>query len=353
MSRHIAPPSWRRFVAVLCVAGALSSESAAALAKTRPHAPHFVKYFPADTDGQYESFALVRSGDQFWFTANGAPDPNVIGSFKVSHGVVSNVTLHYVNGNPASGMENLVVASDGTVWATVGVGVAQTIMRLSKTGGSTYFPVPGLNGDGVGALVPGPHGSMWFTTEFQGNIGSFTPSGSMHLVLAGGQTQGICAGPNGSAWFTSGAPPVVGFVTASDGLTRYPIPTTASNATPGPIVAGPDGNYWFTDIESTGSVEQDYIVEITPTGTITKYPTPTGAANLADIVLGADGNLWATERNAGQLVRTTPTGTMTEFPLPHDPDGGADAWSIVRGGAPSKSLWFLNNSGYVGRFDLE
>jgi virginiamycin B lyase len=324
------------------------------MAKTPPPAgPHFVKYFAADTDGQYESFALVRSGDQFWFTANGAPDPNVVGSFNVTNGVVSDVTLHYPNGNPASGMENVVVASDGTVWATVGVGVAQTIARLSKAGGWTYFPVPGLNGDGVGALVPGPHGSMWFTTEFQGNVGSITPSGSMHLTLAGGQTQGIVAGPNGSAWFTSGAPPTVGNVTASGGLTRYSIPTSASNATPGPIVRGPDGNYWFTDVESSGSIEQDYIVQVTPTGTITKYPTPTAASNLADIVVGADGNLWATERNAGQLLRTTPGGVMTEFPLPHDPEGGADAWGIVRGAPPAKTLWFLNNSGYVGRFDLE
>jgi len=358
MSSLITPPTLRRVLTVLCVAAGIVGRSGAAGAAPHQGQPHFVRYFPAETNGAFESYALVGFRGRYWFTSSETPSLGVIGSF-AGRGASSSSTptvLHYLGGNPVSGMPNIVLDSAGTVWATVHVGVEQTIVRLNPDGDFTYFPVPGWDGDGVGALAPGPRGSMWFTTEEQGTIGSITPAGAIHLVSVAGQTQGICAGPNDSAWFTVYAnPATVGTLSASGTVTLFSIPATAQVVVPGPIVAGPDGNFWFTDVELSGAshAEQDYIVKVTPQGAISKYPTPTAAASLADIVVGADGNLWSTETNAGQLLRVTPKGVMTEFPLPHDPDGGADAWGITRAWGSPNALLFMNNSGYIGLFALE
>jgi virginiamycin B lyase len=64
---------------------------------------------------------------------------------------------------------------------------------------------------------------------------------------------------------------------------------------PAQIVAGPDGNLWFTDDGILRSIG-----EMNPTtGQVAKYPIPTTAGNTypnpAAITVGPDGNLWFTE----------------------------------------------------------
>lgn len=50
---------------------------------------------------------------------------------------------------------------------------------------------------------------------------------------------------------------------------------------------------------------------ITPGGVITEFALPV-PAQPRDIVAGPDGNLWFTEYNAGQLARITPDGVITQ-----------------------------------------
>jgi virginiamycin B lyase len=121
-------------------------------------------------------------------------------------------------------------------------------------------------------------------------------------------------------------------------ITEFPVPTASSR--PYTIVAGPDGNLWFT--ESNGNK----IARITTAGTITEFPVPTAASGPYGIAIGRDGNVWFTERFANQIGRYTPsTGLFREFPIPTP---FSQPWEIAL--APDGNLWFTEeDAGLIGR----
>jgi streptogramin lyase len=69
-------------------------------------------------------------------------------------------------------------------------------------------------------------------------------------------------------------------------ITEYSIPT--SNSNPQGIVAGPDGNLWFTEGDA------NKIGRITPAGVITEFQIRTPNSSPRAIAAGPDGNLWFT-----------------------------------------------------------
>ena len=81
---------------------------------------------------------------------------------------------------------------------------------------------------------------------------------------------------------------------------EYPIPTNGSF--PFDIIAGPDGNLWFTEANpALGKIGR-----ITPTGAITEYPTPTSDSSPEGITAGPGGNLWFTEQGGDAIGKITP-----------------------------------------------
>ena len=89
-------------------------------------------------------------------------------------------------------------------------------------------------------------------------------------------------------------------------VTEFPLPHTGSR--PYTIVAGPDGNLWFTESD------RGTIGRITPSGTITEFPLEWQDSGPYGITVGADGNLWFTERFRNQIGKITTPGTITEYP---------------------------------------
>ena len=64
------------------------------------------------------------------------------------------------------------------------------------------------------------------------------------------------------------------------------------------IVAGPNGNMWFT--ESGGTSNTGKIGEINPTThAITEFPAATASVQPFGIAVGPDGNIWYTEKDVG------------------------------------------------------
>ena len=111
-------------------------------------------------------------------------------------------------------------------------------------------------------------------------------------------------------------------------VTVFPVPTSGSR--PYTIVAGPDGNLWFT--ESMGNK----IARIGTNGTIKEFPVPTPGSGPYGIAAGADGNIWFTERFGDQIGRFNVINQhFTEFPIPTPL---AQAWEIAPG--PDGNLWF-------------
>ena len=124
-------------------------------------------------------------------------------------------------------------------------------------------------------------------------------------------------------------------------IIEYPIPTSGSQPTG--IVAGPDGNLWFTELYASK------IGRITPAGVITEFPTPTPGSGPAVIAKGADGNLWFTENYSNKIGKISTSGSITEYPVP---SAGSGPYGIT--GGPDGNVWFTEfNSGNIGRITPE
>src|SRR5690242_13417795 len=95
-------------------------------------------------------------------------------------------------------------------------------------------------------------------------------------------------------------------------IQEFSLPTTGS---PEGMALGPDGNLWLCERVASK------IGRITPSGTVTEFPTITSAAGPTDITAGPDGAMWFTEQNSGgnRIGRITTGGTVveSEFPLPN------------------------------------
>lgn len=122
-------------------------------------------------------------------------------------------------------------------------------------------------------------------------------------------------------------------------ITEFPSPSGASSFNQ--ITAGPDGNLWFTEGSAIG--------RITPSGQITEFPVPTSQGVPWGITKGPDGNLWFTESFGNKIGRITPTGQVQEFPLP---GGGNEPAGITTG--PDGRLWFIENGfNRIGRITTD
>ncbi len=144
---------------------------------------------------------------------------------------------------------------------------------------------------------------------------------------------------------------------SAGGVTEYPLPAAAGR--PAHIVAGPDGNLWFTDQGADPGTGSGKIGRITPGGVIKEFALPTHDALPADITVGPDGNLWFTEHSTitparSNIGRITPSGTITEFTLPvplNDVNSlNPDTWANAITTGPDGNLWFTDpGNGLVGR----
>ena len=82
-----------------------------------------------------------------------------------------------------------------------------------------------------------------------------------------------------------------------------------------------------------------------PVGAFTEFTIPTASSFPTGIAAGPDGNLWFTESDTSKIGRVTPTGTMTEFTIPT----ASSAPQVIAAG-PDGNLWFTENAGnQIGR----
>jgi streptogramin lyase len=165
-------------------------------------------------------------------------------------------------------------------------------------------------------------------TEFTfGNIGN-TPAG-------------IVAGPDGNLWFTEPSSYQIGRMTTAGESTEFP------GGNGHGIAAGLDGNLWFTE-SLILSQQADQIGRITPAGVVAHFPIPTPHSRPGSIAAGPDGNLWFTEPGSNKIGRISPTGVVREFAIP---SANSNPGSIAAG--PDHKLWFTESDGNkIGRIDL-
>jgi streptogramin lyase len=150
---------------------------------------------------------------------------------------------------------------------------------------------------------------------------------------------GIVAGADGNVWFTNPGQYKVGRVTRSGAITQFDLPAIVGG--PSGITGGPDGNTWVTT-NALGQGRQDWILRIGPDGAVAQFQAGQGSGNSGTgpqgITAGPDGNLWFTEFWANRIGRMTPAGVLTEFPIPSYETGPR---GIVTG--PDGNLWFVES----------
>jgi virginiamycin B lyase len=130
-------------------------------------------------------------------------------------------------------------------------------------------------------------------------------------------------------------------------LTEFALP---EDARPGSIVAGPDGNLWFTD---AGPDTQHWFFEpnlsrigrITTSGEITFFPGKARPFHIpTDLTVGPDGNVWVVHQEFvggdGAINRVTASGQVTELLW-------SGAYRITTG--PDGNLWFTDLFRDIGR----
>jgi RNA polymerase sigma factor (sigma-70 family) len=160
-----------------------------------------------------------------------------------------------------------------------------------------------------------------------------------HLPTAGSQPRFIVAGRDGNVWFTENTR--IGRITPQGVITEFPLPAGVSLSQ---LAAGPDGTIWFTD--TGGKIGRLSLRN----GSVTEFPLPTRNESPNPIILGPDGNLWfgagnfsgfaATSGVQPEIGQVTPAGTITEFRLP----AGTPAPQSLAAG-PDGALWFTTFSG--------
>jgi len=156
------------------------------------------------------------------------------------------------------------------------------------------------------------------------------------VPTAGSGPFSIALGPDGNVWFTEVNSNKIGRVTPAGVVTEFTAP-----GRPGGITAGPDGALWSTEVGG------NKIGRMTTDGTVTnEYTIPTPNTVPHRITTGPDGALWFAEAGADKIGRIATDGTITEFAIPAP--AGRTPFDIVSG--PDGNLWFTEiHSNKVGK----
>lgn len=272
---------------------------------------------------------------------------------------------------PTGGNEALAVDLQGSVW------FEQTYEESAEAGGEPRFPgqVVRMSREGqiTVAAKSRAHGfavaadnSVWFPGFAQivrvapdGSISEFPLPWDSKVVLASGP---IVAGADGNIWFSAGrsfpgddgvareSEAIIGRLSPDGELTEFDLP--GRGGYPTRLVAGPDGNVWFTEYI------EDRIGRITPAGEIqqfqlARYSRPN------EIVSGPDGALWfMVEHDEGPAIgRITTAGAVTEFPLGSGERLGAGTLAAGPDGrlwfvAEARTIWRISTTGRISRLEL-
>lgn len=271
-----------------------------------------------------------------WF--NGMNGTSVYtGYINISTGTVT------IYGDPVpsySGIGNLVPGSDGNLWYSVKSAWAQNYTYLIDINPSSGMG--GTIGETLGAyvnitsLTNGPDGKLWYTDSYYNRVTSFAVGGgsggaSYTIPTTNSYPSNITAGPDGSLWFRESVNGKITKITTSGTFTEY-----STGVSPVSILAGPDGALWFTDASTTQKIGR-----ITTAGIVTEYTIPgAGVSGLSGLMLGPDNAMWFgyTDSNGANLGSITTAPTFSNYAI--SSSYVSPGSTTTAGGA----LWYLENT---------
>lgn len=181
---------------------------------------------------------------------------------------------------------------------------------------------------------------------------------SLQQTRQGSYPEGVVAGSDGNIWFTEAAGMRIGRLNPTTGaVVEFSLP---ANHNPTQIVAAPDGILWF--LESN----QSLLGRITLSGVITEFRLPAAPCKqpgiegsssgilcqVEHIAIGPGRIVWFGEPRRTALGRVNAQGVVTEYDLHTSRRGVSGIGPVALG--PDGALWFATRgtgtSGWVGRF---
>ena len=125
-------------------------------------------------------------------------------------------------------------------------------------------------------------------------------------------------------------------MTPTGTITEFPLP---SGTDPSGIVSGPDGNLWFAAYGS------NTIDVMSTSGTLLQqYPAGGSQSQLLDITVGSDKDLYFTEQ-AGDIGQITTAGVVTLFPVSTTVStvpGASGPQPLAIASGPDGNIWFTD-----------
>ncbi len=247
----------------------------------------------------------------------------------------------------------ITLGPDGNLWFAGDLD--HQVGRITPQGAITYFPDADSPAE---AIITGPDDNLWLSEPGSGDIARLTLSGHItqfHVPYdptvpteptTTAEPWDLTAGPDGAVWFTEAEGMQVGRITPSGSITQFHTPTTTQlfGRGLGGITTGPDHALWFAEGGNDG--DEGRIARMTTSGAFHDYPLAKNSQTPTTVVAGPDGELWYTEI-LDNIGRITVAGAVSEFPLPGDLSAG----TICVG--PDHALWFGANTenygGQIGR----
>ncbi len=249
-------------------------------------------------------------------------------------------------GGPNSGLNTIVNGPDGALW--FGGSGATKIGRITTSGVMTEFPLPqGFTHD-FGAMVVGPDGALWFPM-FSGTtleIARMTTSGLITTTVIDNtgmlSVSGMTVGRDGAIWLSEEFGLIFSTLTTRLGrITTAGVHTVVNVSAPdfalGPLVTGPDGNFWTTGFSGNNLT----IFRVTPGGQETMFDASLYGSRAGYMIPGPDGALWLTVNHYGtglEILRVSTTGAMTGFYA--TPNISSSDFGNYIATGPDGAMWF-------------
>jgi streptogramin lyase len=246
----------------------------------------------------------------------------------VAIGPPARATPGDIDAQPISGVNELVLGSDGLLYASATL--PPSIIQLDPDTGAVTetFAVPAGEPD---ELAADDQGSLWFSVIGDAVLRRLDPSGgaiTAEADLATTRVDDLVVGPDGRVWFTSygSSDPVLGAVSGGT-VERF----TNVLIGDGRITVGPDDQLWMTNCTASSLVEIDPVGEV-----FTAHSVDDDAFCPQAITVGPDDDLWFTFHDG-----------VGRF----DPDDGSvavahgrtrDRYDDITAGADGQ-VWALNN----------
>jgi streptogramin lyase len=262
-------------------------------------------------------------------------------------------TMHLKRG---AEIQALAAGPQGTLWAA-GVDHADQpernfLIEMSPVAAPrTFVDRSSAGTPGIGELIRGPEGEMWFSVPGADEVDRFDAGAEVlhHLLLVPGERPTGLVAAQGDVWATLAGVSEIAQITP--GRASAPDDSTVVNWTLGEgtslsrIVLGSDNNLWAIEAGTGRVVRESLRGAYAPVALETGEESFAGTIN-SDIAAGDDGNIWVSQRDRPTVGKLVP-----------DEDGEGVNYTRykVAGGpttflspGPAHDIWFADQAGMIG-----